>query len=52
MSIRAGELEYEYIMKDVDKRMAVLEDLYKTSDVIPNSVNVKKIDRLYKELRG
>jgi predicted nucleotidyltransferase len=52
MSIRSGEMEYDNIMDEVDRRMSQLEDLYKTSDVIPHSVNVKKIDQLYKELRG
>jgi hypothetical protein len=50
MQIRAGELEYEAIMDEVDKRMARLEDLYKTSEAIPNAVNTKKLDRLYRDL--
>ena len=50
MQIRAGELEYEDIMEDVERRMAKLEELYKTSNVIPHSVNVKKLDALYREL--
>jgi len=52
MSIRNGELDYDDIMNEVDKRMSKLEDLYKTSDEIPHSVNVKKINELYMELRG
>ncbi len=52
MSIRSGELEYEDIMKEVNSRMIQLEKLYKTSDVIPHTVNIKKIEALYKELRG
>jgi len=50
MRIRSGELEYEEIMAEVEERMARLEKLYKTSEVIPNSVNIKKIDKLYREL--
>jgi len=52
MSIRNGELDYDDIMSEVDKRMSKLEDLYKTSDAIPHSVNIKKINELYMELRG
>ena len=52
MSIRSGKLKYEDIMSEVEKRMSRLEDLNKTSDAIPHSVNVKKIGRLYMELRG
>jgi len=50
MSIRNGDLKYEDIMAEVDKRMARLEELYKTSTTIPHSVNVKKIENLYREL--
>ena len=49
MAIRRGEFEYEFLMEEVEKRMKDLEELYKTSN-IPNSVNVKKIDELYREL--
>ena len=49
MSIRNGDVKYEDIMKDVDKRMIDLELLYKTS-VIPHHVNVKKINELFKRL--
>lgn len=49
MKIRRGEFEYEELMAKVEKRMADLEELYKTS-TIPHSVNVNKIDELYREL--
>ncbi|MFW5803739.1 MAG: DNA polymerase beta superfamily protein [bacterium] len=49
MAIRKGEIKYEKIMKKVEKAMTKLEDLYKTSKVIPHSVNMNKIDKLYKE---
>lgn len=51
MKIRAGDFKYEELMEEVEKRMAGLEELYKTS-TIPHSVNVPKIDRLYRELIG
>lgn len=50
-NIRAGNFEYEEIMAEVDSRMETLEKLYETSK-IPHSVNVKKIDELYRELTG
>ena len=50
MAIRSGELKYEDLKVEVEKRMARLESLYKTSKVIPNSVNIKKIEKLYREL--
>jgi len=52
MQIRKGEMEYDYLMEEVTKKMSVLEELYNTSNVIPDKVNVKKINNLYKELRS
>ena len=49
MDIRAGNLEYEDLMAEVENRMSRLEDLYKTS-TIPHKVNVKKIEEFYREL--
>jgi len=49
MKIRRGEFQYEELMAEVEKRMAGLEELYKTS-TIPHSVDVKKIEELYREL--
>jgi uncharacterized protein len=49
MKIRAGEFKYEELMVEVEKRMARLEELYKTS-TIPHSVDTKKIEALYREL--
>lgn len=49
MKIRAGEFKYEELMAEVEKRMANLEELYKTS-TIPHSVNINKIEKLYREL--
>jgi hypothetical protein len=49
MAIRRGEFEYEFLMEEVEKRMARLEELYKTS-TIPHSVDMKKIEKLYQEL--
>ena len=50
MEIRAGDLEYEDLMKDVEARMERLKDLYDNTDNIPNSVNMNKINKLYREL--
>jgi len=49
MKIRAGEFKYEELMAEVERRMVVLEELYKTS-TIPHSANMKKIEALYREL--
>jgi hypothetical protein len=49
MKIRAGEFKYEELMAEVEKRMAGLEELYKTS-TIPHSVDTKKIEALYREV--
>jgi predicted nucleotidyltransferase len=49
MKIRSGEFKYEELMAEVEKRMANLEELYKTS-TIPHSVNMNKIEELYREL--
>lgn len=49
MAIRRGEFKYEFLMEEVEKRMAKLEELYKTSS-IPHSVDHKKIEALYREL--
>jgi len=51
MRIRAGEFKYEELMEEVERRMAKLEELYQSS-TIPHSVNVPKIDKLYRELTG
>jgi len=49
MKIRRGDFQYEVLMAEVEKRMADLEELHKTS-TIPHSVNVNQIDELYREL--
>ena len=49
MRIRAGKFKYEELMAEVEKRMAKLEDLYKTS-TIPNEVNQGCIEALYRDL--
>jgi len=51
MSIRNGERDYDDLMNEVEKRMANLEELYRSS-IIPHSVNVKKINRLYMDITG
>jgi hypothetical protein len=51
MGIRAGKFKYEELMAEVERRMAGLEELYKSS-TIPHSVNVNKIEKLYRELAG
>jgi len=51
MSIRNGEMSYEQLMKDVDEKMKVLEDLYKNSTAIPEEVDVDKIKKLYEDIR-
>jgi len=52
MSIRNGEMKYEDIMAEVEKRMANLQKLYNNPDKIPHSVNMKKITGLYRDLRN
>lgn len=49
MSIRRGEFKYDELMEEVERRMAKLEELYETSS-IPHSVNIPKIEKLYREL--
>ncbi len=49
MKIRAGEFKYEELMAEVEKRMAGMEEIYKTS-TIPHSVNMGKIEKLYREV--
>ena len=49
MKIRAGELEYEEIMAEVERRVEVLESLKDSSD-IPNKVNVEAIEDLYRSI--
>jgi hypothetical protein len=49
--IRKGLYKYEDIMAMVDSKMKTLEELYKTSS-IPHSVDIDKIDALYKEIIG
>ena len=49
MNIRNGKYEYEKIMADVEGKMEELEELYKESNVIPHSVDVKRIEALYRE---
>ena len=51
MSIRRGEMSYEQLMKDVEQKMKVLEDLYQNSTTIPETVNEKEIVKLYEEVR-
>lgn len=50
MKIRSSEMVYEDLMKEVERRMASLKELYDTSDAIPHEVKHKKIEALYKEL--
>lgn len=50
MNIRSGRLEYDEIMADVEIRMDKLQKLYNESNRIPNSVNHKNIEKLYREL--
>jgi hypothetical protein len=49
MNIRAGELPYEDLMKDVENRMGELETLHKSSK-IPEEVDHEGIDQLFLEL--
>ena len=51
MSIRRGEMDYEQLMKDVEKKMEVLKDLYENSTAIPDEVNEEAIMKLYEEVR-
>jgi len=50
MQIRSGELEYEDIMSEVERRMVEFRRIYDESNVIPNEVNRKDIEALYREL--
>jgi hypothetical protein len=50
MQIRSGELEYEDIMSEVERRMKELRRIYDESNVIPNEVKRKDIEALYREL--
>jgi len=50
MQIRSGELEYEDIMSEVERRMKELRRIYDESNVIPNEVKRKDIETLYREL--
>ena len=47
MSIRRGELKYEEIIEEVEKRMKLLQELLKES-TIPEDVDTDKIEELYK----
>jgi hypothetical protein len=51
MNIRAGNLSYEDIMKDVEERMKKLEKLKETSK-IPENVDHEGIDELFLEIVG
>ncbi len=50
MKIRAGEIKYEDIMSEINQKMTKLEELYNTSNNIPHSVDVPKINELYEEI--
>lgn len=49
MEIRGSKLPYEDLMAEVDKRMAGLQKL-KDNSSLPDRVNQKKLNELYKEL--
>jgi len=49
MKIRRGEFKYDEIMKQVEEKMESLKGLYERS-TIPHSININKLDSLYREL--
>ena len=48
MSIRAGELEYDTLMAEVDRRMAVLETLKDGPCAVPDEVDFDSLRQLYR----
>ena len=52
MKIRSGEMDYDVLMEEVERRMQKLDELYKNSSVIPHSVNMNKLSDLYNYLRS
>jgi predicted nucleotidyltransferase len=51
MGIRSGRFKYEELMGEVDRRMAVLETLYRESP-LPYQVDTDQIDAVFRELIG
>jgi len=47
MKIRSGEMEYEEIMAEVERRMERLERIYKETSEIPNRVDEDRIQTLF-----
>ena len=50
MDIRQGLIPFDVIMADVNKRLAVFEELSKTS-TLPWGVNHNQTEKLYRELQ-
>jgi hypothetical protein len=50
--IRRGEISYEKIMEFVEAKDATLKELYEKSTVIPQEVDMEKLDMFYKYLVG
>jgi len=50
MKIRRGEFPYDKIMEDVEKRSERLKYLYENSNLIPEEVNMHKLESFYKYL--
>jgi hypothetical protein len=50
MKIRRSEMDYDDLMKEVICRMEKLKELYKSSTVIPDTINKDKVVELYKIL--
>lgn len=50
MNIRAGKMDFDELMEIVEDKNKYLEKLYNESDVIPHSINQKKIGELYYDL--
>jgi len=48
-SIRSGEFEYEYLLKWAEDKCEELKEIYDNSS-LPYQVNMKKAEKLYKEL--
>jgi predicted nucleotidyltransferase len=52
MNIRKGKYTHEEIMDYCEDQLVQIEYLYQKSDAIPKAVDMKKIHKLYKDLRG
>jgi len=50
LEIRAGKWSYEQLMEAVDKENKKVDELYKTSNVLPNKPDLNAIDNLCMEL--